>query len=128
MTGYEYRTPRARLWWGDVAAWRAAANEIDRRRSSAPRNAALRAHAAALPLDLIAAEADPAALAAAIDLLKYGPPGLARPPRGARADAPQTSRIVALADRLEAIERAAELVEIAPGHNARAVFGRRADP
>lgn len=48
-----YQTPGTRLWWVDLAGWVETARRIDRRRYSDARTRALRAHAAALPLDLI---------------------------------------------------------------------------
>jgi len=105
-TGFEHHTPGARLWWGTVAAWIEAAHRLDRRRSSSARNRALRAHVAALPLDLIAVEDDAEALRAALWLLKYGPTDLRRPQRSARAGAPHTARIMAINNRLAHLARA----------------------
>ena len=82
MSAFEYRTPGTRLWWGSVATWVVAAHRIDRRRFSSARNRALKAHAAALPLELIAEDTDRSALEEAVWLLKYGPPDLRRPQRG----------------------------------------------
>ena len=105
MSTIEYRTPGTRLWWSSVAAWVEAAHRIDRRRSSSARNAALQAHAAVLPLDLIGKDTDPSALREAVRLLKYGPPSLRRPQRGDRANAPHTPRIMALNNRIAQLER-----------------------
>lgn len=101
----EYCTPGTRLWWGSIAAWVAAAHRIDRRRFSSARNRALKAHAAALPLELIAKETDRSALEEAVRLLKYGPPDLRRPPQGDPADAPQTPIIMALNNRISQLDR-----------------------
>lgn len=79
--------------------------KIDRRRCSRHRTAALEAHVAALPLALIAAETDRQALMDALAILKHGWPGLCRPPRGDRADAPHTPRIMALHNRVQQIDR-----------------------
>lgn len=120
MTRYSYRTPGANLWWSDVGEWTSCAMRIDRRRCSAARNAALAAHAAALPRALIDIETDPAAIEAALRLLEYGPPGLARPPRGSRGDHPTTPIIMALRNRAAILRRAAEPMR--HGDNWRAVF------
>jgi hypothetical protein len=126
MTRWEYRTPGTALWWSDVASWCAAARRLAARRCSARRSAALEAHAAALPLSMIAAETDAAAIADALDLLKHGPPCLARPPRGARAGAPQTPRIVALANRAARLARDADALPT--GGNWIAVHGDAEKP
>jgi hypothetical protein len=109
--------------------WRAGARPrggFSARRCSARRTAALEAHAAALPLSMIAAETDAAAIAEALDLFKHGPPCLARPPRGARAHAPQTPRIVALANRAARLARDADALPT--GGNWIAVHGDAEKP
>ena len=111
MSAIEYRTPGTRLWWGSVAPWVEAAHALDRRRSSSARNAALKAHAAVLPLDLIAEDTDRSALEEAVRLLKYGPPSLRRPQRGDRAHAQHTPRIMALNNRIVQLE------QVRFGHN-----------
>lgn len=115
MTRYAYCTPGTRIWWSSIGAWCAAAHRIDRRRCSRQRSAALEAHAAALPRDLIEIEGDPAAIEAAVELLKHGPPELARPPRGTRASAPHTPRIMWLENRAAALRRHADAIP--PGAN-----------
>ena len=115
MTRYEYKTPGTRLWWGSVRAWCQAAHQLDRRRSSGQRDAALAAHAAALPRDLIEIEDDLTAVEAALELLEDGPNCLRRPLRGHRAGAPQTVRIMWLKNRAAALRRAAD--SIPPGPN-----------
>jgi hypothetical protein len=110
---FRYQTPGTRLWWSDLGQWVEAAHVLDRRRYSAARSRALAAHAAALPLTLIYAEDNAETLAAALDLLKYGPLPLGRPQRGHRAGAPQTPRIMAIANRL------AKLKQANVGHNWR---------
>jgi hypothetical protein len=62
----------------------------------------------------------------ALYLLKHGPPGLARPPRGARAHAPQTPRIVALANRAARLARDADALPT--GGNWIAVHGDAEKP
>jgi hypothetical protein len=108
-----YQTPGTRLCWGDLAGWIEIACRIDRRRYSAARSRALEAHASALPLTLIYAEDNADTLAKALDLLKYGPFPLGRPQRGNRKNAPQTPRIMAIANRL------AKLRQTNIGHNWR---------
>ncbi len=121
MTIYRYTTPGTRITWSNVAEWVEAAHRIDRRRLSAARNRALAAHGAVLPRELIERETHVPTLEAAIHLLKYGPPGLARPPRGARADHPTTPVIMDLMNRRAVLDRQHE---IAPGQNWTAIFGR----
>ena len=120
MTLYRYTTPGTRLTWSDVGEWVEAAHRIDRRRLSAARNRALAAHGAALPRELIDREAHLPSLEAAIRLLKYGPPGLARPPRGARADHPTTPVIMDLMNRRAILKRRDEMPR---GGNWTAMFG-----
>ncbi|MBL4556867.1 MAG: hypothetical protein JKP98_05865 [Rhodobacteraceae bacterium] len=84
MTRWEYRTPGTALWWSDVAGWCAAARRLLGPALFGRRSAALEAHAAALPLSMIAAETDAAAIADALDLLKHGRPALRAAARSAR--------------------------------------------
>ena len=118
---YEYRTPGTNLWWGSVAAWCRAAHQLDARRSSCHRIAALEAHAAALPRALIDIEENAAAIDHALELLKDGPPALQRPQRGHRAEHPTTAIIMWLANRRSVLARLAD--EIPEGENYRAVHG-----
>ena len=120
MTLYRYTTPGTRLTWSDVGEWVEAAHRIDRRRLSAARNRALAAHGAALPRELIDRETHVPSLEAAIHLLKYGPPGLARPPRGARADHPTTPVIMDLINRVAVLKGRDEMPR---GGNCTAMFG-----
>ena len=119
---YEYRTPGTTLWWASIGEWIACAHRLDRRRSSAARHRALAAHAACLPSDLIAAETDIATIDTALRLLKYGPPSLARPPRGGREGHPTTRVIVDLMNRRAGLMRAAD--EIPEGGNWRTTHSR----
>ncbi len=118
---YEYRTPGTALWWASVAEWVACAQRIDQRRCSEARSRALVAHAAALPRDVIDAETRIDAIDAALDLLKYGPPGLARPPRGNRDGHPTTRIIMELSNRHAALRREADAATISGGDNWRAM-------
>lgn len=120
MTHHRYTTPGTRLTWSDVSEWIDAAHRIDRRRLSEARNRALAAHGAALPRDLINCETRVRSLEAAIHLLKHGPPGLARPPKGARANHPTTPVIMDLMNRL-AVLRCRD--EMPRGDNWTAFFG-----
>ncbi|WP_316016175.1 hypothetical protein [Roseobacter sp. HKCCA0434] len=123
MARIEYRTPGTRLWWGSVREWAICAKRLDARRSSEARNIALAAHVEALPLELIAVDADRIAIEAALDLLMAGPPGLCRPPRGLRADAPHTPRIMALYNRCKMLEQ--DKNTITPGANWLAIHGNQ---
>ena len=87
---------------------------------SAARNRALAAHGAVLPRELIDRETHVPSLEAAIHLLKYGPPGLARPPKGARADHPTTPVIMDLINRHAVLKRRHEMPR---GDNWTAIFG-----
>lgn len=118
---HEYRTPGTNLWWGSVAAWCRAAHQIDARRASRHRNAALVAHAAALPRALIDIEENAPAIDHGLELLKYGPPSLRRPSRGDRADHPTTAIIMWLANRRAVLARLAD--DIPEGDNYRAIHG-----
>ena len=120
MTHYQYTTPGTRLTWSDVSERVDAAHRIDRRRLSEARNRALGAHGAAMPRELIRRETDIPSLEAAIHLLKYGPPRLARPPKGARADHPTTPVIMDLMNRLAVLKRQDEM---GAGDNWTAMFG-----
>ena len=120
MTRHRYTTPGTRLTWSSVTEWVRAAHRIDRRRLSEARNRALAAHAAALPRALINRETHLPSLEAALHLLKYGPPGLARPPKGARAGHPTTPIIMDLMNRLAVLKRQDA---IPPGDNWTAIFG-----
>ena len=120
MTQCRYTTPGTRLTWSDVSEWVDAAHRIDRRRLSEARNRALGAHGAAMPRELIRRETDIPSLEAAIHLLKYGPPRLARPPKGARADHPTTPVIMDLMNRLAVLKRQDEM---GAGDNWTAMFG-----
>ncbi|MEO1139387.1 MAG: hypothetical protein AAFW87_08015 [Pseudomonadota bacterium] len=101
--GSRYRTPGTRLWWSDVGEWIAAARKIDRRRLSQQRYRALQNHGGSMPRALIDLETDIDAIDDALDFLKYGPPGLARPQRGHRAKAAQTRIIMDLMNRRAAL-------------------------
>lgn len=120
MTHFQYTTPGTRLAWSDVREWVDAAHRIDRRRPGAARNRAYAAHAAALPRDLIDREMHVPSLEAALHLLKYGHPGLARPQRGHRADHPTPPVIMDLMNRLAALKRRDQLPA---GDNWTAMFG-----
>ena len=61
------------------------------------------------------------AIDAALDLLKYGPPGLARPPRGNRDGHPTTRIIMELSNRHAALRREADAATISGGDNWRAM-------
>ena len=120
MTIHRYTTPGTRLTWSTVGEWVEAAHRIDRRRLSAARNRALTGHRAVLPRELIDRETHVPSLEAAIHLLKHGPPGLARPPRGARADHPTTPVIMDLMNRRAVLKRR----DVMPrGGNWTAMFG-----
>ena len=120
MRIHRYTTPGTRLTWSSVAGWVETAHRIDRRRLSETRNRALAAHAAALPRTLIDRETHAPALEAALHLLKYGPPGLVRPPQGARAGHPTTPIIMDLMNRLAVLKRQDEMPS---GDNWTAMFG-----
>ena len=120
MRIHRYTTPGTRLTWSSVAGWVETVHRIDRRRLSEARNRALAAHAAALPRTLIDRETHAPALEAALHLLKYGPPGLVRPPQGARAGHPTTPIIMDLMNRLAVLKRQDEMPS---GDNWTAMFG-----
>ena len=93
-----------------IAEWVAGAFAIRRRRLSAKKYAALARHMRAFPADEIDVEMDVQLLERIVALLK-GPPhhhptGFERPHRGARATAPQTPIIVALANRVARLRAA----------------------
>ncbi len=120
MTHYQYTTPGTRFTWSDVSEWVDAAYRIDGRRLGAARNRALAAHGAVMPRELINRETDVPSLEAAIHLLKYGPPGLARPSKGARANHPTTPVIMDLMNRLAVLKRRDQMPA---GDNWTAMFG-----
>lgn len=120
MTHDRYTTPGTRLTWSDVSEWVDAARRIGRRQLSAARNRAYAAHAAALPRDLIERETHMPSLEAAIHLLKYGHPSLARPQRGHRANHSTTPVIMDLMNRLAVLKRRGEMPA---GDNWTAIFG-----
>ena len=109
MPLYRYTTPGTRLSWSNVTEWVNAARRIDGRRSSEARNRALACHGAVMPRELIDRETHIPSIETALDLLKYGPPGLARPGRGARGNHPTTPIIVDLMNRLAVLKRDAEM-------------------
>ena len=115
-----YTTPGTRLTWSNVGEWVSAAHRIGKRRPSSARNRAFAAHAAAMPRELISREAHLPSLEAAVHLLKYGHPSLARPQRGHRADHPTTPVIVDLMNRLAVLK---QLEEMPAGGNWTAIFG-----
>lgn len=116
----EYRTHGTNLSWSTLGQWIAAAHRLDHRRLSSSRSAALKAHGSSLPREIINAEYEIDVIDQALALLKYGPPCLARPQKGYRADAPQTRIIEDLMNRRAVLEREAE---ITPGGNWIAVHG-----
>lgn len=120
MTHHRYTTPGTRLTWSDASEWVDAAQRIDGRRLSEARNRALAAHGAAMPRELIDRETHVPSLEAAIELLKYGPPGLARPSKGERANHPTTPIIMELMNRLAVLKRRDEM---GTGNNWAAIFG-----
>ena len=120
MTQYRCTTPGTRLTWSDVSEWVDAAHRIDRRHLGAARNRSLAAHAATLPRDLIDRETHVPSLEAAVHLLKYGPPGFARPQRGHRADHPTRPVIMNLMNRLAVLKRRDQMPA---GDNWAAMFG-----
>ncbi|ODM45306.1 hypothetical protein A9320_11755 [Ruegeria sp. PBVC088] len=120
MTLYNYTTPGTRLTWSDLSEWVDAVQRIGRRQPGAARNRAYAAHAAALPRDLIDRETHVPSLEAALHLLKYGHPRLARPQRGYRVDHPTTPVIIDLINRLAALKRRDQMPA---GDNWTAMFG-----
>ena len=120
MTQYRYTTPGTRLVWSDVSQWVDAVHWIGSRQLSAARNRAYAAHAAALPRELIDRETHVPSLEAALHLLKYGHPSLARPQRGHRADHPTTPVIMDLMNRLAVLKRRDEM---GAGDNWTAMIG-----
>ncbi len=120
MTQYKYTTPGTRLTWSGVSEWVDAAHWIGSCQLSAARNRAYAAHAAALPRELIDREMYVPSLEAALHLLKYGHPSLARPQRGHRAGHPTTPVIMDLMNRLAVLKRQ----DLMPaGDNWTALFG-----
>lgn len=124
MQIYRYTTPGTRLSWSNVSEWVEAARALDRRRCSEARSRALRNHGGVMPREMIQRETDAQAIEAALDLLKYGPPGLARPPKGARGTHPTTPVIMDLMNRLAVLGRDEELPR---GDNWTAMFGQGTD-
>ena len=93
-----------------IADWVATAFTIKRRRLSAAKYAAQVRHMRAFPVAEIDIEMDVQLLERVVAILK-GPPhhyptGFERPHRGARGAAPQTSIIVALANRIARLQAA----------------------
>ena len=71
---------------------------------------------------MIEVEADADLLREVRDLFLRGPSGLCQPLRGHRADAPQTTLIVAINNRLAVLERADDA--LVPSGNWLAIHGR----
>ena len=116
-----YKTPGTRLQWSTLHEWIAAAHRIDRRRCGEARNRALAAHAACLPKSVIEQEQTIETIDAAVDLLKYGRPGFARPPQGCRANHPTTPIIMDLMNRRAVLLR--QLDDMPAGDNWTAMHG-----
>ncbi len=124
----EYVTPGTRLVWRDLAGWLEAARRINGRRASEARHHAIAAHLAALPVTLVSGCDAPAILEQALAWWIHGASGFCRPPRGLRADAPQTPLIVAARNRLTQLARAADRAGMPDGDNLRAAHAAAGAP
>jgi ParB family transcriptional regulator, chromosome partitioning protein len=114
-----FPTPRTALTWATLDEWLRCAWRIEHRRASALRTRQAMLHVRALPLSVIDQCSSRATLAACHQLLRNGPPRFCQPPRGQRQNAPHTSLIVAIANRLARIDRAEDQASIPSGHNSR---------
>jgi hypothetical protein len=117
--GAVYHTPRTALSWASLEEWLDCAHRIDRRRASALRNRQATLHVRALPIGVIFQCQNRATLASCARLLRQGSNHFCQPPRGHRQNAPQTALIVAIANRIAQLARAADHASIPRSHNSR---------
>ncbi len=114
-----FHTPRTALTWATLEEWFAGALTIEHRRASRLRNLQAELHLRALPIALVDQCSSRVTLAACDRLLRRGPTHFCQPPRGQRENAPQTALIVAIANRIAQLDRAADHASIGLGHNSR---------
>jgi hypothetical protein len=114
-----FQTPCTALTWATLDEWLDCARKIERRRASALRNRQAELHVRALLIRVVTQCSSRATLGACDKLLRRGPTHFCRPPRGQRQNAPQTALIVAIANRIDQIDRAEDRASISPGHNSR---------
>jgi hypothetical protein len=114
-----FQTPRTVLTWATLEEWFDCALTIEHRRASRLRNLQAELHVRALPIATVYQCSSRATLASCDRLLRRGPARFCQPPRGQRETAPQTALIVAIANRIAQLDRAADHASISPGHNSR---------
>ncbi len=124
MSSSLYKTPRSRFCWRNLAEWVETARLLDSRRSSRLRNMQCDFHVRALPLKMIWDEASLETLQNTLDFLT-SVSGFRQPPRGRRANAPQTPLISAIKSRIRQIERQQDMDSIPDGHNRLSVLRSR---
>lgn len=95
--GQVVTTPGTRLSWDSLAGWTDAWQKLQRRAHSSDRYWKESQHIRALPVEMIAAEADKTILYDFLDLMNSGD---ARPPKGMREKHPATPLVVAAHNRL----------------------------
>ena len=114
-----FHTPRTVLTWATLDEWLDCARRIDRRRASILRNQQAELHVRALPISVVYQCSSRVTLASCDKLLRRGPTHFCQPPRGQRQNAPQTALIVAIANRIDQIDRAEDRASMSLGHNSR---------
>ena len=116
-------TRGTRLGFSDLAGWIWAARQIDARRASSARYAAIARHLRALPPTMVRACDCEDTLQASLQIWVRGAAynGFARPLRGHRANAPQTRLIMEAKNRLAHLRRQADAEAIPAGDNWRAM-------
>jgi len=114
-----FHTPRTVLTWATLDEWLDCARKIDRRRASTLRNQQAELHVRALPVRVVYQCSSRVTLASCDKLLRRGPTHFCQPPRGQRQNAPQTALIVAIANRIDQIDRAEDQASMGLGHNSR---------
>ena len=114
-----FHTPRTVLTWATLDEWLDCARKIERRRASTLRNRQAELHVRALPVRVVYQCSSRVTLASCDKLLRRGPTHFCQPPRGQRQNAPQTALIVAIANRIDQIDRAEDRASMSLGHNSR---------
>ena len=114
-----FHTPRTVLTWATLDEWLDCARKIERRRASTLRNLQAELHVRALPVRVVYQCSSRVTLASCDKLLRRGPTHFCQPPRGQRQNAPQTALIVAIANRIDQIDRAEDRASMSLGHNSR---------
>ncbi len=118
MSPAPYQTPRTHFVWWNLAGWVETALQLESRNASRLKNAQCALHVRALPLRLVWEEGSLETLQDALDLLTGLSSGFRQPPRGQRANAPHTTLISALKNRMKKLERDLDRDSIPEGHNS----------